>query len=154
VVGHHDPRGNLEAPPADRYARNLPFPTDPLSLGAFKEWQWDHDWGDRAGKESAAEHSGTRLCRLLARYAAAYLFGHAHRDEQRHYQAGDEIIPGVRAEHAIDFVRVTAAAGAPVGPASYWGYRLFRATADGRVDTTPFDGARAMLSVPAGTVWA
>ena len=151
VFGHHDPRGNLANPPEDRYAANLPFPTDPLSLNGFKEWQFDGDWGTR--KETSAQHSGTRLCALLAKYASAYLSGHVHRDEQRSYEAGEEIVPGVRAERHIDFVRVTAAAGAPHDEKAYWGYRWLEARG-GKVDVTPYDAPHGLLSVPGGNLWS
>ena len=150
VFGHHDPRGNLANPLEERYAANLPFPTDPLSLGGFKEWQFDGDWGTR--KETAAQHSGIRLCGLLAKYASAYLSGHVHRDEQRSYEAGEEIVPGVRAEHHIDFVRVTAAAGAPHDEKAYWGYRWLEARG-GKLDATPYDREHGLLSVPGGNLW-
>jgi 3',5'-cyclic AMP phosphodiesterase CpdA len=151
VFGHHDPRGNLANRAEERYAANLPFPTDPLSLNGFKEWQFDGDWGTR--KETAAQHSGTRLCALLAKYATAYLSGHVHRDEQRSYEPGAEIIPGVRAEHHIDFVRVTAAAGAPHDEKAYWGYRWLEARG-GKVDVTPYDREHGLLSVPGGNLWS
>src|SRR5262249_11186584 len=134
-------------------AANLPCPTDPLSLNGFKEWQFDSDWGERAGRENAKQHSGTRLCALLAKYASAYLSGHVHRDEQRAYEAGEEIMPGIRAEHHIDFVRVTAAAGAPHDEKAYWGYRWLEAR-NGKLDATGYDRAHGMLSVPAGNVWS
>src|SRR5262249_49357930 len=125
LFGHHDPRGNLDQPAEARYTANLPFPTDPLSLGGFKEWNYDSGWGDRAGRESAPDTSATRLLRLVARYASAYLSAHVHKDGQRAYEPGEELAPGVRAERRIEFVRVTAAAGAPSDGKAYWGYRLF-----------------------------
>jgi len=153
LFGHHDPRGNLDQPAEARYTANLPFPTDPLSLGGFKEWNYDSDWGERAGRESARDNSATRLLRLVARYASAYLSAHVHKDGQRAYEPGEELAPGVRAERRIEFVRVTAAAGAPSDGKAYWGYRLFEVAGGGRLSAQPYDGARAMLSVPAGNVW-
>jgi MYXO-CTERM domain-containing protein len=153
VVGHHDPRGNLANAPDHRYDPNLPFPTDPLSLGGFKEWQYDGDWGERHGRESAREHSGTRLLRLIARYASAYLSGHCHRDEQRTVAVGEELAPGIRAERTIELIRVTTAAGAPGTAQAYWGYRILE-LADGRLSAPPQDAAKGLYSVPAGNFWA
>src|SRR5262249_41445727 len=52
-----------------------------------------------------------------------------------------------------DFVRVTAAAGAPSEASAYWGYRMLEVAPGGSVSLAPHDGARGLLSVPGGNVW-
>src|SRR5579859_6943046 len=41
VFGHHDPRGNREAGANRRFHHDNPFPTDPISLEGFQEWNYD-----------------------------------------------------------------------------------------------------------------
>jgi MYXO-CTERM domain-containing protein len=155
VFGHQDPRGNLAEPAETRFLANQPFPTSPLGLGPFQEWNYDSaSWSSDGSRrvERPAEHSGTRLVRLLARYASYYIDGHAHKDSHRVYAPGEEIVPGVRARHPIEFLRVTTAASVPLGDRDYWGYRLI--TVDGRtLATAPYDAGRGLLSIPAGNFW-
>ena len=155
VFGHQDPRGTLDVPAEARYQPNLPFPTSPLGLGPFQEWNyesagWSSDGSRR--EERAHEHSGTRLLRLLARYASYYIDGHAHLDSHRVYAPGEELAPGVRARRSIDFLRVTTASSTPRRGNDFWGYRLIEV--DGRVlNTAPYDPSRGLGSVPAGNLW-
>jgi 3',5'-cyclic AMP phosphodiesterase CpdA len=157
VIGHHDPRGNLTVPEADRYQANRPFPTSPLGLGPFQEWNyegpaWSSAGNDRPGSESPTRHSGTRLLELLVEHAAYYVDGHAHRDEHRRYAAGEEVAPGIRARHPIEFLRVTTASSAPASPTAYWGYRLI--TVRGRqLAIEAYDRANQLESLPGGNLW-
>jgi len=90
---------------------------------------------------------------LLSTYASYYVSGHVHRDEHRVYAPLEELAPGVRAQHEIEFLRVTTGASLPRDKDAYWGYRLL--TANGRVlITTPYDPGLGLQSVPAGNLWA
>lgn len=154
VFGHNDPRGNLTEPAESRFMANQPFPTSPLGLGPFQEWNYDAGWSSDGSRrvERPAEHSGTRLLRLLARYASYYIDGHAHHDEHRVYAPGEELAPGVRTRRSLDFLRVTTASSVPLGASDYWGYRLIEV--DGRsLNTAPFDGPHGLPSLPSGNLW-
>jgi hypothetical protein len=156
VIGHHDPRGNLTQPPEQRYQADLPFPTSPLGLGPFQEWNYDSEvWSSdgRGRVEKPDEHSGTKLLRLLAGYADYYIDGHAHHDEHRIYQPGEVVASGVVTRRPVDFLRVTTGASSPSEGDDYWGYRVIDVK-DGRVlQTTPFSSAHALGSIPCGNLW-
>lgn len=154
AFGHHDPRGN---PPAigPAYHVNQPFPTDPLSLEGFKEWNfdgaWDSDPRDGRGRESAEANSGIDLLAALADSAALYVSGHVHHDGDRRFAAGEALGPGVKARQPIDFARITTASGVPIDD-GYWGYRILRA--DGRTFASQtFDRRARLASVPAGNLF-
>lgn len=152
-VGHHDPRGNAEDQP---FHENEPFPTSPVGLGHFEEWNYDGAWnsdpkGGR-GPESAERHSGHRLLSLVARYGSAYICGHAHLDEERTYRPGERILGDILAKREVTFLRVTTASSS-TSKGSYWGYRMVTAHPDGRLDLSPFSKAPTLGSVPAGNLW-
>ena len=102
VFGHHDPRGSRVDP---RYAANEAFPTDPLGLGPFEEWNFDGAWDSSHGeqvsgdvgafvsKESAEKNSGVEFLGLLARYGGTYICGHAHYDDDQYYPVGSRLGP-------------------------------------------------------------
>ena len=152
VFGHHDPRGNAEG---TAYHANLPFPTDPLSLEGFDEWNYDAEsWNSdpRAAprKESAEQNSGVALLGILARYGGYYLSGHVHRDSRRSYPAGSRLGPHAVAR-PVEFIRTTTAASS-VQPGGYWGYRVLEVDGDTLrgVDYAPELG---LSSVPVGNLW-
>ncbi len=151
VFGHHDPRGNMHQTP---YHRNEPFPTDPVGINHFEEWNYDDDWdsdpSDARGRETAFENSGVRLLRLLARTGGYYISGHLHKDGQWTYAPGERIGRDVVAEKKLTFIKVTTAA-ASTKDGSRWGYRLFTARADGTLDLAETVPGRK--SVPAGNFW-
>ncbi|MDY0003767.1 MAG: metallophosphoesterase family protein, partial [Polyangia bacterium] len=151
-IGHHDPRGNAEG---EAFHENEPFPTSPVGIGHFEEWNydgsWDSDPGDGRGKESASDHSGHALLRLVARYGSAYISGHVHRDEQRLYRKGERILGGIVAARDVTFLRVTTASSS-TSKGSYWGYRIVTALPEGGLSLAPF--SRELPSVPAGNLWA
>jgi hypothetical protein len=158
VFGHHDPRGNREQTPDRRYHHDNPFPTDPISLEGFQEWNYDSDgWDsnplDARGVEQPDNHSGTRLLRLLARYADYVLLGHRHADEHSVYQPGQELAPGVAAERRMEWIRVTSAAGAPHAGA-YWGYRVFTVHDGHLIDASDYAPDHNLLSLPIGNFWS
>jgi hypothetical protein len=153
VFGHHDPRGNRSG---RRYHENEPFPTDPVSLGGFEEWNfdsksWDSDPKDRRGAETEAHHSGHALLAILARHGGYYLSGHVHHDERRVYEPGSDVL-GIRVRKRLEFIRTTTGS-AGVKDDGYWGYRLLEAR--GRelvsVDLAPEHG---LGSVPSGNLFA
>ncbi len=153
VFGHQDPRGNLDG---ERYHRDQPFPTSPLGLDGFDEWDYDAKWdsnpNDTRGRETPWHNSGVRLLRLLLRYASYYISGHVHADETTIYHPGDLVIPGMTTKRTIAFLRVTTAS-AGVRNQGYWGYRLLQADDKGHIDVSPYDRARGLDSVPAGRFW-
>ncbi len=153
VMGHQDPRGNEQG---ERYQKNEPFPTHPLGLGDFDEWDYDGAWDsnphDNRGKEHPWDHSGVRLLRLLLRYASYYISGHVHEDETRTYHPGQVVVPGMVTKREISFIRVTTAS-AGVRHQGYWGYRLLSADSSGKIDISPYDEKLGLDSVPAGNFW-
>jgi 3',5'-cyclic AMP phosphodiesterase CpdA len=116
---HHDPRGNAEQAWGRRYHENQPFPTEPLGLRKFQEWnlegEWDSDPKDRRKTESQTENSAVALLRLIAKHAHYVLNGHLHEDRDELIKAGSEIVngSGIRTSHDIQFVRVTTASSTP-----------------------------------------
>ncbi|MBU1238083.1 metallophosphoesterase, partial [Myxococcota bacterium] len=152
VLGHHDPRGNMDQTP---FHENEPFPTSPIGIGHFEEWNydgsWDSDPSDTRKKESATDNSGVRLLTTLAKYGGYYFSGHIHKDGQWHYPKGAPIAHGIKAAHDLTFVKVTTAASSRKDN-GYWGYRQVTAKSDGTLDLTPF--GPNMLSVPGGNIWA
>jgi len=153
VFGHHDPRGNEEGTP---YHPNEAFPTDPLSMGGFEEWnfdsrEWDSDPGDGRQGETPAKHSGMELLKILARHGGYYLSGHVHRDQRRVYKPGDRI-RGVEVRRRLEFIRTTTASAGATGQ-GYWGYRVIQAEG-GRLKSVDYDADHSLGSVPAGNLWA
>ena len=151
VFGHHDPRGNAEQTP---YHQNEPFPTDPVGINHFEEWNydgaWDSDPKDARGRETASDNSGVKLLQLLAKSGGYYISGHLHKDGQWRYAAGDPVTRAVRAQKTLTFVKVTTAAGS-TKDGSRWGYRVFTARPDGELDLTPLVPGRK--SIPGGNFW-
>lgn len=160
VFMHHDPRGNREGPWGQRYHVNLPFPTEPLGLRPFQEWNyegnpdWDSDPGDSVAGETQRDNSAVRLLRLLATGADAVFTGHVHSDDDRLLAAGAELTAGsgILTDRPLRFVRVTTGGARPGGDGAYWGYRLLKASADGIGDPAYRPG-RGLPSVPAGNLW-
>lgn len=151
VFAHHDPRGNTDAAP---YHQNEPFPTDPVGINHFEEWNYDGAWDsnpdDARGKESGTDNSGTRLLALLARSGGYYISGHLHKDGEWRYAPGSTLGKALRVERQLTFVKVTTAASS-TKDGSRWGYRLFTALPDGTLDLAPVVPGRK--SVPAGNFW-
>ncbi len=152
VFGHHDPRGNADQTP---YHRNEPFPTDPVGISHFEEWNYDDDWdsdpSDARGKETAFDNSGVKLVAMLAKSGGYYISGHLHKDGQWSYAAGENVTRSVRAEKPLTFIKVTTAAGS-TKDGSRWGYRVFTALPDGTLDLSPLLPGRK--SIPGGNFWA
>ncbi len=151
--GHHDPRGNEEG---RAYHPNEAFPTDPLSMGGFEEWnydssEWDSDPRDGRKGETARRHSGIELLKILAWYGGYYFSGHVHHDERRIYQPGD-MIGGIKVRRRLEFIRTTtASSGTTKG--GYWGYRLVEVDG-GKLKVVDYDPDHHLGSVPAGNLWA
>jgi hypothetical protein len=151
---HNDPRGNLKG---ERYHVNEPFPTDPVGLDHFEEWnfdarRWDSNPRDTRGPESRNRNNGHALLRLVARYGSYYFSGHVHEDAQTVYRPGQRIVGKIKARKKLEFIRVTTAASG-VRPGGYWGYRFLRADRKGKIDTRPYFAEKGLLSVPAGNFW-
>lgn len=151
VFGHHDPRGNIDAAP---YHQNEPFPTDPIGINHFEEWnydgEWDSDPDDARGQETALDNSGVRLLRLLAKSGGYYISGHLHKDGEWRYAPGETLHKTIQVERPLTFVKVTTAASS-TKDGSRWGYRLFTARPDGTLDLSPTVPGRK--SIPAGNLW-
>ena len=153
LFGHHDPRGNAQGRP---YHPNEAFPTDPLSMGGFEEWnydsaKWDSDPGDGRAVETPMRHSGMELLKILARHGGYYLCGHVHRDQRTIYKKGDRL-RGITVRKRLEFIRTTTAAAGATGD-GYWGYRIIKA-AGGRLTGVDYDPGHELGSVPAGNLWA
>jgi len=153
VFGHHDPRGNTTG---RRYHPNEPFPTDPIGLGGFEQWNydssgWDSDPGDRRGAEREQSNSGHALLRVLAEHGGYYLSGHVHQDSRRVYEPGSALPGGIRVKRRLEFITTTTASAAVQGD-GYWGYRVIEVDGGGlrRVDFSP---EHRLSSVPAGNLW-
>lgn len=152
VFGHHDPRGNGAG---NRYHANDPFPSDPVGLDHFEEWnfdgaRWDSDPDDDRRRESVKDNSARALLALLARHGGYYLSGHVHRDGGKVYRAGSDL-HGFRVAHRLEFIRTTTAA-AGVREGGYWGYRLIEARG-GRLHGVDYAPKLALRSLPAGNLW-
>lgn len=152
LFGHHDPRGNEKG---QRYHPNEPFPTDPLGLEHFEEWnydskQWDSNPKDARHDETPEVHSGRRLLALLARYGGYYICGHVHADSRKSYAVGSHIGP-FRVERPLELIRTTSAASS-VKPGAYWGYRVIEAEGS-RLRVVDFSEAKGLGSLPAGNIW-
>ncbi|MBU1241886.1 metallophosphoesterase [Myxococcota bacterium] len=151
VFGHHDPRGNTDETP---YHQNEPFPTDPVGIKHFEEWNydgaWDSDPDDKRGRETAQDNSGVELVKLLAASGGYYISGHLHKDGQWSYAAGEAVTRSIRAQKPLTFVKVTTAAGS-TKDGSRWGYRMFTAQPDGTLDLSPLVPGRK--SIPGGNFW-
>ena len=153
LFGHHDPRGNEKGRP---YHPNEGFPTDPLSMGGFEEWnydssQWDSDPDDAREAETPMKHSGMELLKILARHGGYYLCGHVHRDQRKVYNRGDRL-RGITVRGRLEFIRTTTASAGATGD-GYWGYRLIEAE-DGQLKVVDYDAGHELGSVPAGNLWA
>ena len=152
--GHNDPRGNSKG---QLFHHNEPFPTDPVGLKHFEEWnydskKWDSNPSDARTIESPKNHSGTELLRLVAAYGSYYFSGHVHEDEQTTFKKGETLLDGIKAKKRLTFVRVTTAASS-VRKRGYWGYRLLYGNAKGQIDTRAFHKKENLLSIPAGNFW-
>jgi hypothetical protein len=152
VFGHHDPRGNSEGQP---YHANEPFPTDPLSLGGFEEWnyessRWDSDPRDARRAETAERNSGTELLAILAEHGGYYLCGHAHHDQRRVYPPGS-MLGRHRVKRRLEFIRTTTAS-ASCRNGSYWGYRMIE-VAGGELRAVDYAPEHGLGSIPVGNLW-
>jgi 3',5'-cyclic AMP phosphodiesterase CpdA len=155
---HHDPRGNLDLPWGRRYHENQPFPTEPLGLRKFQEWnyegEWDSDPKDRRGTETQTENSAVKLLRLIARHASYVFTGHIHDDRDVVVEPGGELTAGsgIRVKRRLYQMRVTAASSTPERDDGYWGYRLIEA--DGpQLLGLAFFPKLGWRSVPSGNLW-
>ncbi len=157
---HHDPRGNRSAPWGARYHMHLPFPTEPLGLRPFQEWnyegnpEWDSDPDDGVSDESQRDNSAVALLRLIARGVDVVLTGHVHDDSDERIARGQQLAAGsgIEARRDIRLVRVTTAASTPKSDRSYWGYRLTTIGPRGSSGLI-YAPARGLASVPAGNLW-
>jgi hypothetical protein len=155
---HHDPRGNVSLPWGQRYHENQPFPTEPLGLRKFQEWnyegEWDSDPKDQRGTESQTDNSAVKLLRLAARHASYIFTGHIHDDIDTVVEPGQELCAGsgIRAKQRLYQMRVTAASATPERDDGYWGYRLIEA--DGpHLTGLAFLPKWGWKSVPSGNLW-
>lgn len=153
LYGHHDPRGNPGGAP---YHANQPFPTDPVGAGHFEAWNYDDQWdsnpADDRGPESATEHSGHALLRILGSHGGLYLSGHVHRDSTSRVSPGEALRDGILARHPVSFLQITTASAAP-GEGGYWGTRLIRLLPDGQVESPHFAPDLGLQSLPFGGLW-
>ena len=153
VFGHHDPRGN---PRGQRYHANEPFPTDPLGMGGFEQWnydssKWDSDPHDKRTDETAKRNSGLALVEILARHGGYYLSGHLHQDGRQVYEKGSRLL-GIPLRQRLEFIRTTTAASSVRGD-GYWGYRVIQV--HGRqLFAKDYAAEHGLASVPAGNLWA
>jgi hypothetical protein len=154
VFGHHDPRGSSSG---KRYHPNEPFPTDPISMAGFEQWnfdskEWDSDPEDRRSAETEHKNSAHALLRILAEHGGYYLSGHVHHDGRRVYEPGAEIVKGITAKRRLEFIATTTAS-AGVREDGYWGYRLIEV--DGQtLKTVDYSPQHHLSSVPGGNLWA
>jgi hypothetical protein len=153
VLGHHDPRGNERG---RRYHENEPFPTDPVSMGGFEEWnydstRWDSDPGDQREAETPGRNSGRQLLEILARYGGYYLSGHIHKDAREVYEPGSKLPGAVPVRRRLEFIRTTTASSS-AKPGAYWGYRLIQVHGH-RLYARDFAAEHDLRSVPAGNLW-
>ncbi|MDA3864913.1 MAG: metallophosphoesterase [Deltaproteobacteria bacterium] len=150
IFSHHDPRGNLDKTP---YHKNEPFPTSPIGIGHFEEWNFDDDWDsnpkDNRKIETTTDNSAIKLLKLLAEYGGYFFSGHIHKDHQNIYKQGDKI-RDIKLEKDLSFVKITTAASSRKDN-GYWGYRLIRANPDGSIDLKPF--AKKNYSIATGNLW-
>jgi len=156
---HQDPRGTREQPWGRRYHANLPFPTEPLGLRTFQEWnydssEWDSDPADKRAGEDETHNSAVRLLRLIARHVDVVITGHIHDDEDTFVEPGAELVPGsgIRASRRIHFMRLATSASTPDDEDGYWGYRLLQFAA-GRLLTARYQPGFGWVSVPSGNLW-
>jgi len=156
---HHDARGARGESWGRGYHANLPFPTEPLGLRKFQEWnydsdEWDSNPKDKRKGETQTDNSAVRLLRLIARYADYVFTGHIHDDETTVIEPGREIVPGsgIRASKRIHYVRVTTGSATPDDSDGYWGYRLLRARGDALEDLIYYPTFR-WQSLPSGNLW-
>jgi hypothetical protein len=151
VFGHHDPRGNAKG---DRYHPNEPFPTDPLGMNHFEEWnydgKWDSDPKDKRSKETAGANSASRFLAALARYGGYYISGHVHADGRKVYPMGSWL-GSYRVERRLELIRTTSAASS-VKKGAYWGYRLLEAEGE-QLRVVDFSKQHKLSSIPAGNFW-
>jgi hypothetical protein len=154
VFGHHDPRGN---PSGRRYHPNEPFPTDPISMAGFEQWnfdskEWDSDPRDARAAETERSNSAHALLRILAEHGGYYLSGHVHYDSRRVYEPGAEIVSGIKAKRRLEFIATTTAS-AGVRENGYWGYRLIEV--DGQtLKAVDYSPQHHLPSIPGGNLWA
>ena len=142
-------------PRGRRYHANEAFPTDPISMGGFEEWNydstvWDSNPTDQRKGETDRAHSGWELLRILARHGGYYLCGHVHHDERSVYQAGSKLL-GIPVQKKLEFIRTTTAA-ASVTARGYWGYRMFKVQGR-RISGVDYDLPKGLASLPAGNLW-
>jgi len=156
---HHDPRGAAGESWGRRYHANLPFPTEPLGLRKFQEWnydsaEWDSDPADQVAGELQTDNSAVRLLKLIAGHVDTVFCGHLHQDQDTVIEVGRELVSGsnIRAAQRIRFVRVTTASASPLADEGYWGYRLVQVQKDVMQDPR-YLPKQAMSSLPAGNLW-
>jgi 3',5'-cyclic AMP phosphodiesterase CpdA len=155
---HQDPRGNLDLPWGRRYHENQPFPTEPLGLRKFQEWnyegEWDSDPTDRRRAETQTQNSAVRLLGLIAEHASYVFTGHLHADRDTVVEPGGDVAAGsgIRALRRLHHMRVTAASSTPESDDGYWGYRLIEASGPHLLGLAFFP-RWGWKSVPSGNLW-
>jgi 3',5'-cyclic AMP phosphodiesterase CpdA len=155
---HHDPRGNRDQGWTRRYHANLPFPTEPLGLRKFQEWNFDSEkWSSDPKKplvETQVKNSATALLRLIAKYVPYVFTGHLHADSDEVIDPGQELVPGlgIRVSQKTHFARVTTASSTPENSDEYWGYRWIK-TAGNSLENIIFHPRLGWHSLPAGNFW-
>lgn len=156
---HHDPRGTRGQPWGRGYHANLPFPTEPLGLRTFQEWnydssEWDSNPQDDRRGESQTSNSAVRLLELIARYVDVVVTGHIHDDEDTLIEPGAELVPGsgIRARRRIHIIRLATSASSPDDEDGYWGYRLLQFAA-GRLQSARYRPDFGWASIPSGNLW-
>jgi len=156
---HHDPRGTRGEAWGRGYHANLPFPTEPLGLRKFQEWnydssEWDSDPQDERQAETQQNNTAVELLKLIAGYVDYVFTGHIHDDEDTIIEAGQEIVVGsnIRAKNKLYIVRVTTASATPETSDGYWGYRLMRTEKDKLKDIVYYPEWN-WASLPSGNLW-
>jgi len=156
---HHDARGTRGESWGRGYHANLPFPTEPLGLRKFQEWnydsdEWDSNPKDKIKNETQTNNSAVRLMKLIARYVDYVFCGHIHDDETSVIEPGSEIVAGsgIRAAKRIHYLRVTTGSATPDDSDGYWGYRLLQARGN-TLDDLIYYPAFRWQSLPSGNLW-
>ena len=157
---HHDPRGNRLAPWPKRYHSVLPFPTEPLGLRMFQEWnyegnpEWDSDTNDGRANETQTKNSAVSLLRLVSSYVDYVITGHIHDDQDNIVKPGQEITKGsgILTTKKVHFIRIATGSSTPLHEDGYWGYRHVAANKKGLANLQ-FKPKTGRLSIPSGNLW-
>jgi Calcineurin-like phosphoesterase len=150
-LAHHDPRGNMKE---TAFHENESFPTSPIGLGHFEEWNFDEKWdsnpNDTRGKETTKDNSAVTLLKMVADSGGYYISGHVHKDGQWVYKKGELIAHGVKAKNSVTFIKITTAASSRKDD-GYWGYRYLTGDKNGKLEVKPYFNKK--YSIPAGNFY-